>query len=134
MYLPTDQEEDFSSVASLALLSSSERKVMYTLLVNKINNLSNDVIHPTMYSMIDFSEGLTFLRDLYLCLSLSLSLQLCQSVGVEADEYLSCKSDIMRNSALKRSGYPGKMKLPRHLSSDQRSRLMSFFSKSGWTS
>ena len=122
--LPSDQElEDLSSVASLALLSGPERKVQYTCRIMHTNHSLN-----TMYT--------SALRGTLIALVtlLARSLQLCQSVRVQPEEYISLKADILKSSALKHSGYPGKLKLPRHLSSEQRSKIMSYFSTNGWTS
>ena len=59
--------------------------------------------------------------------------QLCQSADLHPREYMSCKMHVLKASALKRGGLPSKPKLPRPLTSDQRSKLMTFFSKSGWS-
>ena len=91
-------------VAGLTLLSASERKVKQHAMLN----ITIHFLPPSLH-------------------------QLCQSVGLQPREYIACKTDILRNSALKHNGYPGKLKLPRHLSSEQRSKLMNFFSKSGWS-
>ena len=59
--------------------------------------------------------------------------QLCQSVDLPPQQYMSCKMHVLKASALKRAGLPSKPKLPRPLTSDQRSKLTTFFSKSGWS-
>jgi len=37
-----------------------------------------------------------------------------------------------QNTALKRGGYSVKSRLPKHLTSDQKTKLLQYFTKAGW--
>lgn len=58
--------------------------------------------------------------------------KLCGSVSMKPRDYLSMKTEMIKHTALKRSGYQSQPRLPKTLTATQRSRLMQFFTKSGW--
>ncbi|XP_064403762.1 transcriptional adapter 2-beta-like [Halichondria panicea] len=58
--------------------------------------------------------------------------KLCNSLSMKPREYMSAKTEVIKTSAMKRSGCPVKPKVPKHLPSEHKQKLQQYFTRSGW--
>ncbi|XP_065919094.1 transcriptional adapter 2-beta-like [Dysidea avara] len=69
-----------------------------------------------------------------ICLLSNSERSLCQSISMKPLKFVNLKTNILKEAALRKYGIPVKHKIPKNLKSDQKDRIINYFSKTSWLS